>query len=101
MSVLPSTPAGRREATLEDFENSAFSKYEAALELITQPAGTHQGAGVYLMGYVAEMLLKSAYFRFKDNPPDPSHYEVDRTKLADAKDEVQATQGSGQHLGSH
>ena len=36
------------------------------------------------MGYVAEMLLKSAYFRFKDNPPIPGSYEVDAARRTEA-----------------
>lgn len=65
MPVMPPNPSGIgfREATLEDFEVAAPEKYSAGLELITHPTQNYQGAGVYLLGYVAEMLLKSAYFR--------------------------------------
>ena len=88
MPVLPVSRGGVREATLEDFESSAFNRYEAGLELITHPTSDYRSAGVYLMGYVAEMLLKSAYFRFKDNPPVPSGHVVDAAKRTAARAEA-------------
>ena len=46
--------------TLQDFEIAANEKYWEAMELML--AG-QKAAGIYLMGYVAEMRLKLAYFR--------------------------------------
>ena len=47
--------------TIQEFELAAQQKYDEALELMVAGKGS---AGIYLMGYVAEMLLKNAYFRF-------------------------------------
>lgn len=46
--------------TILGFEAAAEEKYEDGFNLM---ATASQGNGVYLMGYAAEMLLKSAYFR--------------------------------------
>ena len=46
--------------TVLGFEAAAEEKYEDGFNLM---ATASQGNGVYLMGYAAEMLLKSAYFR--------------------------------------
>jgi hypothetical protein len=55
--------------TLQDFELSARQKYWAGLELM---ASGHEATGVYVLGYVAEMLLKNACFRFDGGRPgDP------------------------------
>ena len=47
--------------TVQEFELAARQKYFEALELMVSE---HGGGGIYLMGYVAEMLLKNAFFRF-------------------------------------
>lgn len=46
--------------TLQDFETAAAERYWEALDLMV--AG-RRATGIYLMGYVAEMRLKLAYFR--------------------------------------
>lgn len=52
--------------TLQEMELAAEDKYWEGLELMVTGRG---GGGIYLMGYVAEMLLKIAYFRFTDARP--------------------------------
>ncbi len=47
--------------TLQEMEFAAEDKYWEGIELLSSGRG---GGGVYLLGYVAEMLLKIAYFRF-------------------------------------
>ncbi len=47
--------------TVQEFDLAAREKYREGEVLL---ASGHRGAGVYLLGYSAEMLLKSAYFRF-------------------------------------
>lgn len=49
-----------QDESIEGFEAAAENMYEAGFNLM---ASAQSGQGVYLMGYVAEMLLKSAYFR--------------------------------------
>ena len=51
-----------QDESIEGFEAAADSMYEAGFNLM---ASAQSGQGVYLMGYVAEMLLKSAYFRLR------------------------------------
>ena len=51
-----------RDESIEGFEAAAENMYEAGFNLM---ASAQSGQGVYLMGYVAEMLLKSAYFRLR------------------------------------
>lgn len=57
---LRSQLAGRVE-TLQEFSLAAAEKYDEGQRLI---AGTDFGAGIYLLGYTAEIILKNAYFRF-------------------------------------
>ncbi len=52
--------------TVQEFELAAEQKYFEALELM---ASGYRGAGIYLMGYVAEMLLKVAFFRYDGARP--------------------------------
>jgi hypothetical protein len=47
--------------TVQDFEISAEERFYEGLEALTR---RNLGAGMYLMGYAAEMLLKNAVFRF-------------------------------------
>src|SRR5438477_187038 len=46
--------------SIQDFELSARQKYWAGIELALTG---HEASAVYLLGYVAEMLLKNACFR--------------------------------------
>ena len=54
-SLIQSVPE-----TIQGFEAAAGEKYEDGFNLL---ASISPGNGVYLMGYAAEMLLKSSYFR--------------------------------------
>ncbi len=47
--------------SIKKFESSALHKYQAGLTLID---GGDDRTGIEQLGYAAEMLLKSAYFRF-------------------------------------
>lgn len=47
--------------TVQDFEIAADERFEEGLELLTLG---RLGAGIYLLGYAAEMLLKNACYRF-------------------------------------
>ena len=47
--------------TVQEFDLAAAQKYREGTALI---AAGYNGAGVYLLGYSAEMLLKNAYFRY-------------------------------------
>lgn len=51
---------------VQDLEIAASEKYLAGLELMI--AG-HGAAGIYLMGFAAEMVVKHAYFRFIGSRP--------------------------------
>jgi len=52
--------------TVQEFELAAGQKYQEGVVLA---AGGYAGAGTYLLGYSAEMLLKSAYFRYTGARP--------------------------------
>ncbi len=52
--------------TIQEFDLAAAQKYQEGTALIT---GGYNGAGIYLLGYSAEMLLKSAYFRYTGARP--------------------------------
>lgn len=45
--------------TIQEFELAAEERYWTGIELMTRGDGA---TGIYLMGYVAEMLLKNSYF---------------------------------------
>ncbi len=47
--------------TIQEFNLAADEKYREGQHLV---AGGDLGAGIYLLGYAAEMILKNAYFRF-------------------------------------
>ena len=47
--------------TVQEFDFAAAQKYREGVALM---ATGHSGAGIYLLGYSAEMLLKNAYFRY-------------------------------------
>ena len=53
----------RLEAVSETIQEFEFSSQEKALEGEALIAGGYNGAGIYLLGYSAEMLLKTGYFR--------------------------------------
>ena len=92
MAVLPANlfdPLRRRDATLEEFELSAPEKREAGLLLLGDLAQRFLASGTYLLGYVAEVRLKCAYFRFKEGASlQAGVYEVDNAKLTAAKQEA-------------
>jgi len=76
-SLIQSAPE-----TIQGFEAAAEEKYEDGFNLL---ASDSPGSGVYLMGYAAEMLLKSAYFRIAGlgvNTP------ITRQELAQARAEA-------------
>ena len=55
--------------TVADFELAAESRYWDGCQLITQGHGL---GGIYILGYVAEMILKHACFRTdRARPADP------------------------------
>ena len=47
--------------TVQEFDLAAAQKYREGTALI---AAGYPGAGIYLLSYSAEMLLKNAYFRY-------------------------------------
>jgi len=51
--------------TIFEFQRAAEDRYWESLSLFTEG---YFGGGIYLMGYVAEMLLKAAYFSFCGEP---------------------------------
>ena len=53
--------------TIQQMELAADDRYWEGRALMTTPG--REGGGVYLFGYVAEMLLKTAYFRFDGAAP--------------------------------
>jgi hypothetical protein len=61
MSIRTRVSAYRTADSISEFEAAAEQKYEDGFNLL---ASNTPGNGVYLMGLAAEMLLKSAYFRF-------------------------------------
>lgn len=54
--------------TWPGMEQAAAQRFWDALALATGDAG-HEAGAIYLFGYVAEMLLKTAYFRVTGVPP--------------------------------
>jgi len=52
--------------TVQEFDLAAAQKYREGAALI---AAGYNGAGVYLLGYSAEMLLKNSYFRYTGARP--------------------------------
>lgn len=52
--------------TVQEFELASAQRYREGASLAASGFG---GAGVYLLGYTAEMLLKNAYFRFTGAQP--------------------------------
>lgn len=63
--------------TWAELERAAEERYWDGMALATDPEGRHCGA-VYLWGYVAEMLLKVAYYRFRNKvkPTDDVQAEL-------------------------
>lgn len=61
-SILPLRDLNKAtEETILEFQSAVEDRYWEAISLMT--AGYPSG-GIYLIGYTAEMLLKSAYFAF-------------------------------------
>lgn len=57
---------GREFETIQDMERAIDKRYLEASRLIVSPGGVNQWGGVYLLGYVGEMVLKMAYFKLQD-----------------------------------
>lgn len=77
---IRSTTSGQE--TIAIFESTAEEKYEDGFNLLSYVS---PGNGIYLMGYAAEMLLKSAYFRIiglSETTP------ITRQHLRDARSEA-------------
>jgi hypothetical protein len=81
--------------TIQEFELAAQQKYDEALDLMVSGKG---GAGIYLMGYVAEMLLKNAYFRFIGLRPAD---RIDESRRVPARRRGEALLGRGSCEGYH
>jgi len=67
--------------TWPSMEQTAAQRFWDALALATGDAG-HEAGAIYLLGYVAEMLLKTAYFRVVSVPTGQnitSHLQGART----------------------
>lgn len=56
---MPLAARLRPAETVQDLADAQEERYWEGLELMTRG---HAGAGIYLMGYSAEMVLKYAYF---------------------------------------
>lgn len=66
------------EELLQDFELAAEERFIDAQELLVRGNGT---GAAYLLGYVAEMILKHAVFRFDGaRPSDQVHPRLHPTK---------------------
>ena len=67
--------------TVQEFELAAEDRYWAGMELMTRGDGA---TGIYLMGYVAEMLLKNSYFllNIQTTPTFPVGSQLGQAKFA-------------------
>ncbi len=67
--------------TIQEFELAAEERYWTGLELMTRGEGA---AGIYLLGYTAEMLLKNSYFLLDKSttPTFPVGSQLAQAKLA-------------------
>ena len=67
--------------TIQEFDLAAEERYWTGLDLMTRGEGT---AGIYLMGYAAEMLLKNSYFLLDKSttPAFPIGTQLGLAKLA-------------------
>ena len=67
--------------TIQEFELAAEERYWAGMEMMTRGDGA---TGIYLMGYVAEMLLKNSYFLLdiRTKPTLPVGSLLGQAKLA-------------------
>ena len=67
--------------TIQEFDLAAEERYWTGLDLMTRGEGT---AGIYLMGYAAEMLLKNSYFLLQKStsPSFPVGTQLGLAKLA-------------------
>lgn len=82
------------EELVQDLELTADERLLEGLELLLHE---HPGAGIYLLGYAAEMILKHAYFRLRG--ASPSH-EVGAL-LTPARRFVEACHPGLPHEGYH
>jgi len=63
--------------TVQDMELALEARYRDGERLLASPAEAHNWGGIYLMGYVAEMVLKLSYFHLKGSrPTDPTSAEL-------------------------
>lgn len=69
--------------TVQEFELAAEERYWAGMDMMTRGDGA---TGIYLMGYVAEMLLKNSYFllNIQTTPTFPVGSQLGQAKLARA-----------------
>ena len=67
--------------TIQEFDLAAEDRYWTGLDLMTRGEGT---AGIYFMGYAAEMLLKNSYFLLdkSSSPSFPVGTQLGLAKLA-------------------
>lgn len=67
--------------TVQEFELAAEERYWTGMDLMTRG---HGATGIYLMGYVAEMLLKNSYFLLdiRTTPSFPVGSQLGQAKLA-------------------
>ena len=67
--------------TIQEFELAAEERYWAGLELMTRGDAL---TGIYILGYVAEMLLKNSYFLLSvaTRPTFPVGSQLAQAKLA-------------------
>ena len=69
--------------TIQEFDLAAEERYWTGLDLMTRGEST---AGIYFMGYAAEMLLKNSYFLLDKSttPAFPVGTQLGLAKLAAA-----------------
>ncbi len=66
------TPRGfypSRTETIQDMELAVEARFRDGERLLASPSEAHNWGGVYLLGYVAEMILKLSYFHLKGAQP--------------------------------
>src|SRR5437867_10424866 len=64
--------------TVDEFDLAAEERYWDGCQLVT---GGHELAGIYLLGYVAELILKHACFRTdRARPGDPAASSAGRSR---------------------
>jgi len=63
-------------STIQDMEKALESRYYEASHLIVSPDDAHRWGGIYLLGYVGEMVLKMVYFKLKGCLPGEDAWAV-------------------------